>query len=219
MYGFRSWRREALAKLFADPISICDERKTLADALLQRMNEAVAPTSVRKTFDEIPVINLDCDGVRHRLDSHCTAAKHVRSDRAVGRGVCQPRPTLEASPLIRTGVRRRPTSTAATSMTTYLLLRLDAFHGVWRAVQVQSSTERTMHRVASVARSRNSRCICPTSRHAGTEKIHSITRISAGLRWRKWSTQYRLRIALYIGSMQERVPGVGLRGPWHVTLI
>ncbi len=194
-------------------------RKMVADALLQRMNEAVAPTSFRITFDEIPVINLNFDGVRHRLDCHCTAAKHVRSDRAVGRGVCHTRPTVEASPHIRTGVRRRPTSKAATSMTTYFFLRLDAFDGVWRAVQVQASTERTMHRVASVARSRNSRSICHTSRQNGTGKIHSITSISARLRWIHWTTQYRLRIAIYIGSIQKRVPGVGLRGSWHVTLI
>ena len=81
-YGIRTWRREALAKLCADPISICHERKMVADALLQRMNEAVAPTSVRITFEEMPVINLNFDGARHRLDCHCTAAKHVRSDRA-----------------------------------------------------------------------------------------------------------------------------------------
>ena len=70
MYGIRTWEREALAKLCADPNSICDERKMVADALPQRMNEAVAPTSVRRTLDEIPVINLNFDRVRHRLDCH-----------------------------------------------------------------------------------------------------------------------------------------------------
>ncbi len=122
MYGIRTWRREALAKLCADPISICpisicDERKIVADALLQRMNEAVAPISVRRSFEEILVVNVNFVAVRHVRECHCTVAKHVRSDRAVGRGVWHTRPIVEASPHIRAGGRLRPTSRSATSMT------------------------------------------------------------------------------------------------------
>ncbi len=77
MYGIRTWRREALAKLCADPISICDETNMFVDAKLQRMNEAVAPISVRRSFEEIPVINVNSDLARHFRACHCTVASDL----------------------------------------------------------------------------------------------------------------------------------------------